>query len=585
MRYAFVFVCQQGDLETKALLLAASLLRFLRVDYELIAALPGPANLWGQPSNDTLALLSRWNVRCVPIENPIGPDYPIGNKLACLSVPTDADKLVFIDSDMLCLQEFRHMPRFERAFNAKPADFATYAADESAWLPAYAAVGVPLPSKRMAATVSGELMLPYFNAGMIAVRRDAGLGPEWSRIAQALEADPQVLNKRPWLDQIALPLAVAKLELDVDCLDERCNYPAHVKRLNPDALPWFCHYHSPEVLRREPLANAVVMELAAAEPGLREQLAASPEWAGLLQPYALHPRKKTWRDRLRSAPAPASACRTASAVPEMLITGLPRSGTSYLCSVLNRQPDCVVINEPGGIFEPLAQQPIPYGVPIIHRDFRQRILDGLAVENKLHNGKFIEDTAVVDKVEPWNPQVTRPDFLLATKNTLAYLARLPQLRRAMPKALIVACVRHPLDTIASWKSTFPHLADANLEAQTVGHSRDPLLSGAQRVRLEEIAATTSPALRRALLWRHLAEFILENRARLVVVRYEDLVVSPLDTLRYVFGALPSTSRPVLSAPVPPSTPRLKREVLDDEDLAAIRGICGQTACDLGYESI
>ena len=41
-RYCFVFVCQQGDLELKARLLAASLRHFLRCDFELVAALPTP---------------------------------------------------------------------------------------------------------------------------------------------------------------------------------------------------------------------------------------------------------------------------------------------------------------------------------------------------------------------------------------------------------------------------------------------------------------------------------------------------------------------------------------------------------------
>lgn len=585
MRYAFIFICQRGALELKALLLAASLRRFLRVDHELVAAVPAPEAVWGRPADATLALLARWGVRCVPVVNPIGPEYPIGNKLACLDVPTDADKVVFLDSDMLCLREFGHMPRFERAFNAKPADFATYAADAAAWSQAYASVGISAATTRMAATVSGELMPPYFNAGFIAVRRAAGLGAEWTRTAQALEADPRVLNKRPWLDQVALPLAVAKLGLAADCLDERFNYPAHLKPLNPEALPWFCHYHAPAVLRREPLANAVVMELAAAEPLLGDRLAASPEWRSLLQPYVLPPRKTGWRDHFRPASSPASDCRTAAAAPDLLITGLPRSGTSYLCSLLNRQADCAVINEPAGIFAPLAQQATPYGLLIIYRDFRQRILDGHAVENKLHNGEFIEDTAVVDKLELWSPAVTRPDFLLATKNTLAYLARLPQLRRALPQAVIAACVRHPLDTIASWKTSFSHLAAADLEAQAVGHSRDPLLSGAQRRRLEEVAATTSPALRRALLWRHLAELILENRSRLILLRYEDMVADPTAALNQLFTSMPTASRPILSASVAASSARFKREVLDDADLAAIRGICGQAAAELGYDTI
>ena len=82
MKYCFVFVCQQGELEIKSALLAASLKHFLRCRHELVAALPEPEAVWGRPSDATLALLDQLGVRQVPINNPISPDYPIGNKLA-----------------------------------------------------------------------------------------------------------------------------------------------------------------------------------------------------------------------------------------------------------------------------------------------------------------------------------------------------------------------------------------------------------------------------------------------------------------------------------------------------------------------
>jgi len=83
-RYAFVFVCQAGEIEAKALLLAASLKNVLHCQYELIAAVPSPASIWGELSPDTRRQLDEFGVRIVPIENPIDPDYGIGNKLACI---------------------------------------------------------------------------------------------------------------------------------------------------------------------------------------------------------------------------------------------------------------------------------------------------------------------------------------------------------------------------------------------------------------------------------------------------------------------------------------------------------------------
>lgn len=578
MKYSFVFICQQGELEIKSLLLAASLKRFLRCDHELVAALPQPESRWGKPADATLHLLASLEVRQALITNPVDEGYPIGNKLACLSIETTADKIFFLDSDILCLREFSHLFRFEQAFNAKPADLRTFGSEPGEWGRVYAALGLDLPTVPVLATVGNQSMPPYFNAGMVAVRRDAGLGEVWADCARAIDANPAIGNKRPWLDQITLPVAVARLGLEVDCLDERFNYPAHLKPLDRQNLPYFCHYHSPDMLRREPLANALVVELVSEYPALRPLIEVLPEWRILLEPYTL--KRTTHLPFLR--PSREADMRKAAEASDVVITGIPRSGTSYLCSILNRVSDCVVINEPAQIFPPLAGQMLPWGVPTLYRDLRRNILDGEPIENKLHNGEFIEDTAQVDVVETYLPVVSRPDFLLATKNTLAYLARLSELRRVMPSATMIVCVRNPLDTIASWKNSFDHLAQADVENFPVGNPQDSFFSIQARQRLEEISFTRNPAMRRALLWRHLAELILENRDRVLLLRYEEMVVQPAAVLQQILFASSSKLKLRFNAPVAPSTVRTRRGGLDKEDLQAIRRLCGQSAVALGY---
>lgn len=106
MKYCFIFVCQQGSLELESMLLAASLKRYLRCDYECVAAIPQPATQWGTVSEDTLVFMHDLGVRTVPITNRINENYPVGNKVACLGIDTPADKLIFLDSDILCGQEF-----------------------------------------------------------------------------------------------------------------------------------------------------------------------------------------------------------------------------------------------------------------------------------------------------------------------------------------------------------------------------------------------------------------------------------------------------------------------------------------------
>ena len=552
------------------MLLATSLKRFLDCDYECVAAIPQPETQWGTISKDTQRLMQILGVRSVPITNTIDENYPIGNKVACLGIDTAADTIIFLDSDILCVSEF--IPQFKEPFNAKPADLATLTRDVKLWQQMYALLQLPFPKRRMLATVSGELMLPYFNGGVIAVQNGINFAQAWEECCRMLDAEDSITNKRPWLDQFALPIAVTKLNLAYNCLDERFNYPSHLKPLS-QSLPFLAHYHWPTVIRREPRLNQLVVEFCQDYPLLEKLLLSIPEWAQLLKPYNLQkpsPRLFFWQKPKLSLNQPTG-----------IITGIPRSGTSYLCSLLHSIPNCIAINEPTPIFPPLTNDLIPWQIATFYQDLRRDILDGKPIENKVHNGQLIEDTAVIDVKTPYQPQVTRADFFLSTKNTLAYIARLPQLKRVLPTAAIIACVRHPLDTIASWKTSFSHLEHATVTEFPVGHVKDPFLSTWQRQRLAEIAASSDEALKRALLWRYLAEIVLTNE--LIIVRYEDLVTQPVSGLKAILQQIPHAPPCKNMNKIMPSTVRQKREVLDKSDLQAIFDICGECMVELGYK--
>ena len=281
--YCFVFVCQAGELEIKSMLLVASLKRFLRREYELVAAIPGPESRWGRPSPSTLKLLRTLGGRTVPIINKIDANYPIGNKVSCLDIGTSAEKIVFLDSDILCMREFYDTASMDPPFNAKPADLVTFTKDMETWRHVYATAELPMPTVFMSSTVSGETMPRYFNAGMIVVDRQADLGKAWLECCLRIDSDEEVPEKRPWLDQIALPVAVAKLGLEYGCLDESYNYPAHIKPLDPVNLPYFCHYHWPAIIRHERLAKRLVMDLARQHAPLRDAIQRDLEWRKCLE--------------------------------------------------------------------------------------------------------------------------------------------------------------------------------------------------------------------------------------------------------------------------------------------------------------
>jgi hypothetical protein len=520
-------------------------------------------------------------VRVFLIQNRIDENYGYANKVSALAVNVRTQKTIFLDSDMLCLR-VPDQRAFFAPFSAKPADLNTWSAESGAWAHVYRIFDLDVPQRRVVTTVSGKISPPYFNAGVIAVDSDLFFAEYWEDSCIQIDRAPHVPDKRPWLDQIALPVAITRLALDFRVLTDAYNFPAHLKPL-PKTLPVFCHYHWPAVLRREPVLRNLVQKLTAKFPRLEELIrVGGEEWQRVLETPSLSSsvslKKRRWYLWKISGPHKPQKLHM---FPEVLITGIPRSGTSLLCRLLHEQSNCVVLNEPAEIFGPLTNCENPWWLACYYRELRRDILEGAAVHNKVVEGKLVEDTRQVDHRERYHPIVSRPDFLLGTKNTLVYLARMPILRRALPQAPIVACVRHPLDTLASWKDSFPHLRDVQLSNFPVSYADNDFLTGVERQRLQRISDTESAAQRRALLWSHLAELIATHRDSIILLRYEDLVREPEIQVRRILSAIPDFKIPALS--VPALTLRSRREILDTEDLQAAADLCAIQASYFGYD--
>ncbi|MGH8232980.1 MAG: sulfotransferase family protein [Rhodanobacteraceae bacterium] len=573
------FVCDTGRLEAQAVVLAASLREWLP-DLELIAAVPR------MPADATCRVLADLGVGLEPIVNPVADDYPIGHKVAALGVGRPGDLRVFLDTDTLCLRPPDWQVVTTHRFAAKPADIATFG-DTQTWQRLYRRFGLEMPPRMMVASVSEVLMPPYFNAGMIATTEAAALASEWARICRAIDAMEDINPRRPWLDQIALPIAVARLGLAFRSLDEAWNYPAHMKPLSVDAA--IVHYHQPAVIAREPRLAAQVGRLMVRYPQMTALLEADPAWApvmAVLDRQRMHSRGRWPWQRPRSRMADGRVHRNPRNDRDLIISGIPRSGTSYLCKLLEGFDNVAVINEPRIVFDWLRYSPDPWTVPILHADLRRCIDTGEPVENKLDTrGELTEDTAVEESVRDYRPRLRDANWVLATKNTLAYMARLEGILRLMPEARVVLCVRHPLDTLASWKGTFAHLAAGDPSNVPVGGLADPFLSAQLRDGLQVIASLPEAAYRRAAWWRLLAQEVVRWRERVVIVRYEDLVADPARESQRALGPLArAAGRPRIELkPSPARTSR--RRKLDDADYDAVATQCADVASLLGYDDV
>jgi len=291
--YAFIFVCQEGELEIESLLLAASLKRFLRCEYELIAAVPVPQERWGRPGAATCQAFDALGARMASITNEVDLAYPLANKLGCLKIPTRADTIVFVDSDIVGMRPFDWGDGPVAPFAARPAGLQTFSDDLDIWRLAYEVTGVPMTSRRVRTAVSGVESPPYFNSGFFAIetRQAMPLYEAWIQCCKAIRSAGALREKWHWSEQVGLGLAVQKLGIEPAILDVRYNFPASAFSVDDaatatdaDGLPYFCHYHWPEVILRQPLLAMHVRSLAAASPvapALSDLMRAHSTWQAL----------------------------------------------------------------------------------------------------------------------------------------------------------------------------------------------------------------------------------------------------------------------------------------------------------------
>lgn len=315
--YSFIFVCQHGDLEIKAMLLAASLHHFVSCPYEMVVAVPQPESLYRAPDPSTLKMLQDLGGRVAPIHNQIDPTYPIANKISAMAVPTAGRRRIFLDTDFLCTRPLGGDPRLDVPFGAVPAAMVTWGKNVSDWDRAYARFGLTTPPVRVKTVTSRQDTPPYYNAGFVLAAEDVAdaLSRTWLECAQVLDRDPTIPEKRPWLDQIALPIAVTRLGLPHQFLDETFNCPGSA-RLLAAGLPQFCHYHALLPLKRLPALNQLVRELAAAHPVLHQRMMTHRLWREVFseRPGLLDTLQTLKSVRRRVAPPGSRRDRVSSAV-------------------------------------------------------------------------------------------------------------------------------------------------------------------------------------------------------------------------------------------------------------------------------
>ncbi|MDZ4311538.1 MAG: hypothetical protein U1A24_13420, partial [Cypionkella sp.] len=255
------FIVEPPEYELMACYLAAS----LREQFGDQVALVGycPDIKLDQVSPNVKEVLHRMGceVRPFVVEGRFSPAYPHGNKILATMEPRDTEYSAFFDSDILCLRPNRvESIIMEGSVSLTPAASMNWGKTDD-WTLIYAACGMEIPEERIKLMrQSGKRQrIPYFSSGLFTFPEqyrspDGRSFPQvWMDVAQTLDAHPDVPGKRPYLDQISLPLAIQQSGLKWNILPEEQHFILGGK-LRGDALPqdreiFTVHYRRARVLK------------------------------------------------------------------------------------------------------------------------------------------------------------------------------------------------------------------------------------------------------------------------------------------------------------------------------------------------
>ena len=231
-RLTIFFIVEPPDYQVMACYLAASLREQFGDSVALVGYCPAPKLALVHDQVKIVLAKLGCEVRPFAVEGRFDPPYPHGNKILATMEPRDTEFSCFMDSDILALRpnDVANIVA-EGKVSLTPAAWMGWG-DQDMWGVIYDIVGLPLPEDRikLMKQKKGAGKVPYFSSGLFSFpeqHRNAegkNFPQVWYEVAQAVDTNPDIPQKRPYLDQMTLPLAIRKAGLDWNILPDAQHY-------------------------------------------------------------------------------------------------------------------------------------------------------------------------------------------------------------------------------------------------------------------------------------------------------------------------------------------------------------------------
>lgn len=264
-RLTFAYIVEPPDYQIMACTLLASIRKYFPADVQAVGYCPEHRMGDLHPAVFKAHAMMGAEIRPMRTLGMWDEPYPHGNKIIAAMQPRDSDYSAFVDSDVLFLEP-NSADNLVRPGHVSCSVAASMVwAEQSLWDRIYPVFGMAVPTERVRLMRQKRRdVVPYFSAGLVAFPEDGGAAgrfPDvWYDTARRLDRETDIANRRPYLDQMTLPLAIRRAGLDWNILPEEQHFILG-GRLRGKPLPkerkiYTVHYRNNDILKETGLITS-----------------------------------------------------------------------------------------------------------------------------------------------------------------------------------------------------------------------------------------------------------------------------------------------------------------------------------------
>ena len=241
----FIMCTEGGQLEQESLLMVESFRQYAgRFNKCPLYSFQVREN--NNVSSKTIATLKDFNVDHQKLVlNTKYPNYPLANKpLLCAHIEqtVDSEIIVFLDSDLVFFNEpHEFLLPSEYDVGIRPEHHKMIGSEgrsdpnEDYWMNLYNIAGIAACDQFVTTTVDQKNIRAFWNSGVVAMRRSAGIFSTWKQnIEKLIEAGTGINQKNFYYEQSALSATICAKTNKIFKFSPGYNYPIHSHNKMPD---------------------------------------------------------------------------------------------------------------------------------------------------------------------------------------------------------------------------------------------------------------------------------------------------------------------------------------------------------------